>query len=90
MQIENTTKKVDLEVLYPQSKLSIQRGDLSRIAEKVGVTHAHVSKWFNCKYKNQPEDHDALMEALLQIIEERVIKSKNHSQRIKRIRSLCE
>jgi hypothetical protein len=88
MQIENNRKNGNHEVLYPQSKLSIQRGDLTRIAEKCGVTHAHASKWYNCKYKNRIEDHQKLMDALLSIIEERAKIEEKLQERIKRIRSL--
>jgi hypothetical protein len=88
MQIDKSTNTETRHDLYPPFKLPIERGDMTRVASIVGVDHSHVSRWYHGKYKNKPDDHQKLMDALLDIIEEREKKDREHKKRIEKIRSL--
>lgn len=82
MQTENTTKICEcMEDDNPQD-IPIQHGDLSEIARIVGVTHAHVSRWYNNKNVHRAKLHDEMMKALLKLHAKRM-KAKEEIKRLK-------
>lgn len=68
---------------YPQQKIPIKHGDLSLVAEKVGVDYMTVWRWYNAQYKKRIEEHGVLMEALLDIYEERKHEDEKAEKRMK-------
>jgi hypothetical protein len=79
----NTTKILRDMTDQPQQKIPVMHGDLSLIARKVGVDSVTVWRWYHGIYKKRIEKHDELMQALLDIYEERKEADDETHQRMK-------
>jgi hypothetical protein len=79
----NTTKILQNMDENPQQKIPIKHGDISIISEKTKVKYMTVWRWYNEPPKKRIEEHGVLMEALLNLYEERKREDDTAEKRIK-------